>query len=118
MSAFYCDDIETIERKRIALLEKFETNVQAILIAANDPGKMEIEMRWHKRTPKQWLRKEIVTLASIAGSWCRSNGSDIFGGEASDKSKAMRQCLIVEMKTWLAAYRRLQSTNLDTGEKK
>lgn len=105
MSAYYYDDIATIERKRLALETDKEKHVRQILDHVANPKNIDRIKRWQLRTPIQFLRHEVVKLCVAARSWCYDDGTDVFGFKADEHAKAMRQCLIAEMKIWLAALR-------------
>ena len=108
MFAYY-DDEKTIARKKAALESNFAKHVAEVLAHCADENKMAMEYRLTRRNPLQFLRRKIAVLCNSAQSWCYDDGSDVFGGIASDKAKAMRAGLIVEMNIWRAAYRQLKS---------
>lgn len=106
MSAFYFDDVPTIRAKEKSMRDNFERYVREILDLCTNDAEMRSIKRFTGRNPRQWLRRRIVETCVSARSWAYDDGSCALGGEATEHALAMRQCLIVEMKIWLAAIRR------------
>lgn len=115
MSAYYYDDIPTIQRKQQLLREHREKHIREVLAYCGPTSAAMIhELKWHHRTPVQYLRKWIKDQCVTARSWCNADGMDCFKQPASDHAKAMRACLIEELNTIRAAYRRALTLNSKT----